>query len=746
MDLGRVVEGVGERGALVPQRDAQPRDASTFRSFEGSRPASTTLPSNASVREPMRSSPDVWSGAIARLQAQVSLNTSMLESNRRQIGDIEHAVGRLQQEVGNVVAVIHEVRTEVHARSLQPVTHDSRDMDLLATQVATIGSKANEIDGLKMQLDLIRNRMRRLEEAGSPPAQRPGTSSFSSSHREPYEPTPAPAQHLHHQHARPQQLPSMRTAPAMSPPAERHHAMPVPPILPSQGPGAHAYPPEARQLPNEHPRAEPAVPSYRYAEPLPPPAALSGWRPAEPQAPQNAPQPPPGPTPFGSHAIKQEVSGSGWASVNQPAKRSFDEQHRSPYDLPASAPGSPKRPKLAPIMPRGGYGEEGFAHSQGTLLQQPASLVRVDSQAEAQARSRATSDVAQPHMLPTPSSANIGAYRFIPSAAQAQAEQQTSWRPEPERLPEPPPPQHSTAGSRGSRRGGRGRGGRGRGSRSGVQAAHESQETDTPEWERPGWSGSQLSPNSYYNTLHAGRGGVSGAPPEHPDGDFPATPAHGEHDPFGLQSDLVLNSSGKKSRTKPIRNAEGILIRKDGRPDMRSVSSANNLRKVHAKKEAERAEQQDGRTPTSGRSIAPFHSNSSAEDDHEVRSGSPGSNAAHGEDEGGNDTQDRHRELMSRIFPHGIDGSGERGLAGAYFPRREDYPHVMKTEGPEEMSHRSEQADTQMTDRPSDERPRDSSIGMEPIREEAGEERAAEHEQAQAQDQSAEQTATSTEP
>ena len=49
-------------------------------------------------------------------------------------------------------------------------------------------------------------------------------------------------------------------------------------------------------------------------------------------------------------------------------------------------------------------------------------------------------------------------------------------------------------------------------------------------------------------------------------------------------------SSGKKTRTKPIRNAEGILIRKDGRPDMRSVSSANNLRKVHAKKEAERAE------------------------------------------------------------------------------------------------------------------------------------------------------------
>ncbi|KAF2859619.1 hypothetical protein K470DRAFT_258638 [Piedraia hortae CBS 480.64] len=50
------------------------------------------------------------------------------------------------------------------------------------------------------------------------------------------------------------------------------------------------------------------------------------------------------------------------------------------------------------------------------------------------------------------------------------------------------------------------------------------------------------------------------------------------------------SGSGKKTRTKPTRNADGILIRKDGNPDMRSISSVNNLRKVSAKKEAERAE------------------------------------------------------------------------------------------------------------------------------------------------------------
>ena len=75
-----------------------------------------------------------------------------------------------------------------------------------------------------------------------------------------------------------------------------------------------------------------------------------------------------------------------------------------------------------------------------------------------------------------------------------------------------------------------------------------------------------------------------------------------------------LDSANKKTRTKPIRNSDGVLIRKDGRPDMRSVSSANNLRKVHAKKEAEKAEM-EGRTPTSGRSLQPNNSASLSDDE-----------------------------------------------------------------------------------------------------------------------------------
>lgn len=158
-------------------------------------------------------------------------------------------------------------------------------------------------------------------------------------------------------------------------------------------------------------------------------------------------------------------------------------------------------------------------------------------------------------------------------------------------------------------------------------------------------------------------------------------------------------SGGKKTRTKPTRNSDGILIRKDGRPDMRSVSSANNLRKVHAKKEAERAEM-GGRTPTSARSLAPATSNSlsSSEGTH---SGSPESTAAgdggceqdeeeeEDEPEEEEGTQERHEALMRKIFPQGVDGPGLRGRAGDYFPRHER----VERSGPNKVVMKMEEVD-----------------------------------------------------
>lgn len=163
--------------------------------------------------------------------------------------------------------------------------------------------------------------------------------------------------------------------------------------------------------------------------------------------------------------------------------------------------------------------------------------------------------------------------------------------------------------------------------------------------------------------------------------------------------DLDPNSASKKTRTKPIRNSDGVLIRKDGRPDMRSVSSANNLRKVHAKKEAEKA-MEDGRTPTSGRSLAPANSSSLSDDEameegdylegegdlegeprgvSETRTGTPGTQP----DAERSERLVKQRELMGRMFEE--NATGPRYTAEAWFPRSEGPPMPLdlKREGSE---------------------------------------------------------------
>lgn len=212
----------------------------------------------------------------------------------------------------------------------------------------------------------------------------------------------------------------------------------------------------------------------------------------------------------------------------------------------------------------------------------------------------------------------------------------------------------------------------------------------TPEPEYASGHGSPA--NGLHEQLHflspdaAARGGIVRcgdsyvvAPPERQH-EFPATPAQQPPplDPYAAPADGSQTSSGKKTRTKPIRNAEGILIRKDGRPDMRSVSSANNLRKVHAKKEAERAEM-EGTGMHIILGIDTLHFNDTTEDGGGMtRSGTPTSAAAGEGDNDGDgeaseeplDTQERHLQLMNQLYSSNIGGPGR--VAEQFFPRHHD--------------------------------------------------------------------------
>ncbi|KAK5174136.1 uncharacterized protein LTR77_001216 [Saxophila tyrrhenica] len=655
------------------------------------------------------SSGEVWAGAISRVQTQVSHNTSMLDSHRQKVQDIEVAITKLDQAVGNAMAVLQDVRAEQRARpTVEPTRHDPEDLNVLAERVGAISSRVNEVDALRMQVRLLENRMKRWEEHGPPTAadtmRGPGPAMREPAYRE-------------------SQVPSQYSGPSRPPsiPSQHH---PLPPIRTS----ANMSPVDTRStshtlsalhrpsMDSSATMQASSMGSFRLGEPLPPPSALSGWHMGDNSVSSNTLPPPTQPGPSRQTFHHPQAQAAGWAAVNAPptAKRPFEEPRQSPYQ--SSVPGSPKRPRLAPIMPRTTYIEE------SSYIPSNVPNSTADTHLS---RSRAPSDSSQSqipsqaHTLPTPASANMPGHRFIVSTQSADS--QESWRPETERLMQMP---HRGHGVGGGRRGGRGGRGRARGSRGGgrggvsiVPAAGP--ELGTPEWERADWTGTQVSPNGYYRPLphqpgspqDTSRGGIvrrvgaAAAGPSERESELPATPltTQGPYDPFAAgASDQGPGSGGKKSRSKPFRNAEGVLIRKDGRPDMRSVSSANNLRKVHAKKEAERAEM-EGRTPTSARSLAPANSLSEEEDDEED-SGSPGS--ATQDREGGEptDTQERHRELMSRIFPSSVEDAS-RSAGARFFPtheQRDTTEAEMKREPRSEeqtgVGEGQEGASSQMTD------------------------------------------------
>ncbi|GAB1744712.1 hypothetical protein NU219Hw_g2251t1 [Hortaea werneckii] len=595
------------------------------------------------------------------MQTQISYNTSMLEANRRHASDLEQAVGLLRADMNGVVNALNATRAELQARPLHQdnTKHDTGDLEVLAAQVATIGNKASEVDGLKMQIDLLKNRLRRFEDYGSPPSNQQNPRS-PSARRDQYQSDAAaqhpPAPQPHHQ------LPSLRAATMMSPQMERTPNMPVPPTLASQSSSGFLASDARSNEPT--PSQHHAAASFRPGEPLPPPSAMSGWRPAESHPASGLPPPPPPAQSFRAYTNEPEPEGKGWAAVNvsQVAKRPVDEMTRSPLEHSASAPGSPKRPKLAPIMPRSHYSEEGYAGPPSSIQPPEAPAGR---EGGLYARPRAPSDPPQPQMhgQPGPTASTSGAFRFINTQ---QPHPQEPWRPDSDRVQVITQP---TGRGRGGRRGrGRGRGGRG-----GAQLQHhDSEEYSTAIHDEQGSPMAQHDPRGYYDPHHAHStaipGVVSGSDRAYP----PATPEQSQEG-IPVHVEIANSGSGKRSRTKPIRNSEGILIRKDGRPDMRSVSSANNLRKVHAKKEAERAEL-GGRTPTSARSLAPAQSASMSEEEEEEgdqgRMGTPAT-ADSPSHSGERPLHEGRDDADSKAFLSGVEAVGdENGISEAY-PHRD---------------------------------------------------------------------------
>ncbi|KAF2270431.1 hypothetical protein CC78DRAFT_573713 [Lojkania enalia] len=566
---------------------------------------------------------DVQLDAIERLQTQISQNSGALMIHGRDMrrfeesvkqqedfsrdvqGQLHHqsselrrvddAIGRLQHEMRGIRELLETLSRDVQAAARangqgipgQSVSAQDSALELMAAQVSVVSQKVNEVDTLKITIEIMKNKIQRLEEAAAgAPSLQSGSHPFPS----PREPS---AHSAHSSHT----VPSYHTTPSTVP----HISTP---IHPAQRPASfHSHGNHSTATPEVSQRAEPAQ------------------------------------------------AQSGWVTVNTSAKRSLPNGVDDPHDPIGEPVGSPKRPKLAPIEPRVAFGSS----QQATPHQQHIVYDQMDTDDSESRIPPHTHSLPSQHSRDSiPESTLASQHAAYPPYNTQDAPSDDSWRPESQRIIE-----HRTPRGRGRGGGPGSRGGRGR--KSIPAQVH----LGTPEWEREDWQGiaeSQTSPDGFYNhaarsgrgILRRGSGGGGGASrvsrPSSSSGRAISLGLQGvtpgiSH--IGLPADPYAHT--KKTRTKPTRNADGILIRKDGRPDMRSQSSAANLRKVHARKEEQKSTDRSF-TPTPSISNLQHATSMDADTPSPTAFGPDGQNLTRS-------VQKKHHQIMGKMFPGGVEES-----------------------------------------------------------------------------------------
>jgi hypothetical protein len=550
--------------------------------------------------------------AIERLQTQISQNSSALVAQSREmrryeetlqheadsvrreftthfhqqnaeIRRVDEAVGRLQHEMLGVRELLEGLTREVHAtRELQAranatggglaLSGQDTALELMAQQMIVMNHKTNEVETLKITIEIMKNKIQRLEEvASAAPVQVPPTLYAS-----PREASVRPAQPPHGASycAPPTQVPQIDIP---VPSAQRTQS------YPSQGSQSVTVTPDTSQRP-EPTQTQPA-----------------------------------------------------WATVNAGTKRTHANGTDSPQESVGPSIGSPgKRPKLVAIEPRGAYAGAAYAYEHADTDDSDAARMQTH-------RHTLPSQSMPPNSVP---STLPSQHHFIPYGTQ-DGPSDESWRPESQRVMS----EVRTPRARGRGGGPGSRGGRVRKSMT-VPHVHAQ---GTPDWERDDWHGvpdSQISPDGYYSAARSGRGIIRRGSGGSGRGGRPGSSGRSVSlglqgvsagAEFGLSVDPYAHT--KKTRTKPVRNADGVLIRKDGRPDMRSQSSAANLRKVHARKEEEERMAAEG-----GYTLTPSKLSNSVRG---TPTPSPTGYGPAGQDPTA--SQKKHSELMSKIFPSGVD-------------------------------------------------------------------------------------------
>jgi hypothetical protein len=616
----------------------------------------TSVSSHAVACQPPSRGPPSWPDsrleAIDRIQAQVNLNRASLEQHMREIRHLNQGFVALDTEVRKLVELVHGLAAEIRHQPPQAVPAQRDRMDDDHFELLT--NQVAAAMSKTAEIDNLKLKVALLENKLRRQASHDATPNTPFAN--PFQAAQnAPLPHL-------QQLVS----------SVPHLNAPRPPQAPAQA--------QAQQ------QQAPRIISYSH-HPYTPDSAKPRELPHHDREPSHHQHP--------AESVEAPAAG-GWTSVNTASKRGYPNgvDGHSEHSTPI---GSPKRPKLAPMEPRQSQAyqpEARYDPRYNNVVEGEERLQRVHSE--------------QPSEALYPDSTNPSTFIPYSNPNTQDMNPDDSWRPY---------NQHMVSGASDSPSTGkspRGRG-RGRGGRPRKNPATELHQLTTPEWEKPNWSASQHnSEDGFYHpemTPSSSRGGLIRR----------GSGGHGNRVaiPPAMQTSVLPSdpySHTKKTRTKPIRNADGILIRKDGRPDMRSQSSAANLRKVHARKEEEKRMEAEKGTPhppskLSGSWIATnVHSApDSGASSPAIANTSESPTSQVVDVDMNQSTEERTKDIMKRMFPQGVEEQKSRLMqVHDYFPHNEDkspQTERSQTQQSEDTAVRTEDVDVRMEDRtPEEER------------------------------------------
>jgi hypothetical protein len=598
--------------------------------------------------------------AIDRIQTQVHLDRGALESCSRElqmalsdIRALKLSYNSLVEEVQVITQFASDARTEIVAMKQELMAQrssgpsqpgermDDKALEMLSSNLAVVSSKANEVENIKLAIELMKRRLTRLEEG-------------------PAHPNSAPP------HASPQNTtPDSHSAPGYGPAA----SLPPEPRSAQEQDGAGGWASVNQagkrahvngvdvggdSSPSKRPRLAPLEPRHNYdgAAP-PPPASTTRYDPTRHDVEE---QQPPQPQPY-------RRADSGELSHDAAAYKSYAEQEKLTAALNEerrrSVSGPTTYSPAASQSPGGGRGGRGRGGRPRKYLA-PDRSSWISSREHNGAAGAGRQMVHEGHVMQqgpdgqwypvegSRRSSLAGPPQTLPSSSSQQPQQQ-------QRQPSLPSiAAAAVAAANVSAVGPMG-------------AGHIPQQQHHHHAPPPPTHHDPRDPRVLSHHHH--HAAASGAPP-------PQNLSAAQRDAYAAAA--AHANSLKKTRAKPFRNADGVLIRKDGRPDMRSHSSAANLRKVHARKEEER---RSGGGSESGHQGAPAAYVLRADDSASAASTPRAMRHADEDDE--DDERHRHHERDDeRYDDEGDEESGRRRSSSAAAEKmmRQLYPHGVDVE------------------------------------------------------------------